>query len=178
MAPTVELFHIPKFRSTRVLWLYYELEAIYRKSRSDFPQLKLHKLSPDTFRTEKPKELLAANPNGKVPAFIDCDAALAMFEGCAILHYILDHYDFDGALGDKRDKAFSAELYKLSFYTSGTLDNLFATSSPIQGGPIELEQKMQLIPQLSLEKSEKSMTPILSVPFVRLGRLPNSKAGR
>ena len=50
MAPLVELFHVPKFRSTRVLWLYYELEAIYRISRSDFPKLKLHKLSPDTFR--------------------------------------------------------------------------------------------------------------------------------
>ena len=50
MAPVVELFHIPKFRSTRVLWLYYELEAIYGISRSDFPKLKLHKLSPETFR--------------------------------------------------------------------------------------------------------------------------------
>ena len=50
MAPLVELFHVPKFRSTRVLWLYYELEAIYGISRSDFPKLKLHKLSPDTFR--------------------------------------------------------------------------------------------------------------------------------
>ena len=50
MAPVVELFHIPKFRSTRVLWLYYELEAIYGVSRSDFPKLKLNKLSPDTFR--------------------------------------------------------------------------------------------------------------------------------
>lgn len=159
MAPTVELFHIPKFRSTRVLWLYYELEAIYRTSRSDFPQLKLHKLSPDTFRTEKPKELLAANPNGKVPAFVDCDAAVAMFEGCAILHYILDHYDFDGALGDKRDRAFSAALYKMSFYTSGTVDNLFATSSPIQGGPIVLEQKMQLIRVPSLERGRRNVWP-------------------
>ena len=50
MAPVVELFHIPKFRSPRVLWLYYELEAIYGVSRSDFPKLKLHKLSPETFR--------------------------------------------------------------------------------------------------------------------------------
>ena len=50
MAPVVELFHIPKFRSTRVLWLYYELEAIYGVSRCDFPKLKLHKLSPETFR--------------------------------------------------------------------------------------------------------------------------------
>ena len=85
-------------------------------------------------RTDKPRELLAANPNGKVPAFIDGD--IAMFEGCGIIHYILDHYDFDRALGDKRDKEFSAALYKLSFYASGTVDNLFATSSPIQGGPI------------------------------------------
>ena len=40
------------------------------------------------------------------------------------------------ALGDKRDKEFSAALYKLSFYASGTVDNLFATSSPIQGSAI------------------------------------------
>ena len=90
-------------------------------------------------RTDKPKELLAANPNGKVPTFIDGNAT--MFEGCAILHYILDHYDFDSALGDKRDKVFSAALYKLSFYAAGTVDNLFATSSPIQGGPIVVQQK-------------------------------------
>ena len=35
-------------------------------------------------------------------------------------------------LGDKRDKAFSADLYKMSFYMTSTVDNLIATSSPIQ----------------------------------------------
>ena len=59
MAPVVELFHIPKFRSTRVLWLYYELEAIYGVSRSDFPKLKLNKLSPETFRNALKTQLIS-----------------------------------------------------------------------------------------------------------------------
>ena len=55
------------------------------------------------------------------------------------------------ALGDKRDKEFSAALYKLSFYASGTVDNLFATSSPIQGCPLILILR-------PLEKSSKIST--------------------
>ena len=63
-----------------------------------------------TNRTDKPKELLAANPNGKVPAFIDGD--VAMFEGCAILHYLLDHYDFDR---DKIQQILASVAFKFKF---------------------------------------------------------------
>ncbi len=104
----MELFHIPKFRSTRVLWLYYELQGIYGEA---FPKIKVHRLDPSTFREVKTKALLEVNPNGKIPAFID--NGIKMFDGCAILNYLLDHYDVERRLGDKSDKAFSADFYKV-----------------------------------------------------------------
>lgn len=47
----------------------------------------------DKLRTEKPRALLNLNPNGKVPTLSDGD--IALYESCAIVHYLLDHYDFD-----------------------------------------------------------------------------------
>ncbi len=104
----MELFHIPKFRSTRPLWLYYELQAIYG---DNLPKIHIHRLDAGTFREVKPKALLDINPNGKIPAFKDGD--VRMFDGCAILNYLLDHYDVDRRLGDKSNKAFSADFYKV-----------------------------------------------------------------
>ncbi len=104
------LYHIPKTRSTRPLWLYYELEDIYLRSRSDFPKLRLHKLEMSSFRgggdgADKPESLLAINPNGKVPAFADGSGDdVTMFESCAIFCYLLRHYDFDSALADLKSK--------------------------------------------------------------------------
>ncbi len=73
-----------------------------------------------------------------------------MWDSCAICHYLLgeflhgiyvlskiivrydlDLYDFDRILSPT-NASFRADLHRLSFYSSGTLDNLSAYSSPIQ----------------------------------------------
>eukprot|EP00494_Astrolonche_serrata_P020716 UN20945 len=61
-----------------------------------------------------------------------------MFDGCAISLYFLDHFDPKNIFKPKNDSKFLAKLYQFSFYVSGTVDNLTATSSPIQ---IVLENK-------------------------------------
>lgn len=95
------LYHIPTFRSTRPLWLYYELEALYkdRSERIGFPSLRIRKLDIETFRTNKPADLMALNPNGKIPVLVDGD--VTMFDSNAILNYILDCYDCDKILSPK-----------------------------------------------------------------------------
>lgn len=56
------LFHVPAFRSSRVLWLYYELQAVHEQ----LPALTLHTFSDvATFRRAKPAWFLKLNPNGK-----------------------------------------------------------------------------------------------------------------
>merc|ERR1711953_1584703 len=74
------LYHIPGWRSSRVFWLWLELESLYGSS---LPELKVAPLNPSTFRTLKPPELLAKNPNGKVPTLVHGD--IVMFDSCAIL---------------------------------------------------------------------------------------------
>ena len=85
--PRIRLYHIPGWRSTRVLWMFYELEALYKQNPS-FPELDLELLDPDTFRVAKPAEFLALNPNGKIPVLIDGE--VIMFDGCAICNYLLE----------------------------------------------------------------------------------------
>jgi len=74
------LYHIPKWRSSRVFWLWLELESIYG---SRLPELKVAAMDPDTFRTCKPAHLLAKNPNGKVPTLVHGD--IVMWDSCAIM---------------------------------------------------------------------------------------------
>jgi hypothetical protein len=72
----LRLAHIPTFRSTRVVWLYHELQRLYPES-SSLPPLEIHSF-PDVaaFRAHKPEWLLAWNPNGKVPSLSHGDIHL------------------------------------------------------------------------------------------------------
>jgi len=115
-----------RWRSSRVLWLWLELKAIYGDR---LPTLELVTLDPKTFRSTKPAELLQCNPNGKVPTLVH--GTIVMWDSCAILLYLLDRFDLDEILAP-RDPVFRARMYKLMFYCSGTVDNLTATSSPVQ----------------------------------------------
>ena len=126
MVDKLVLYHVPLFRSSRALWMFYELKELYG---SRIPDIDVHELDPDTFRTSKPAELLQHNPNGKVPTLIHND--IVMWDSCAICLYFLDMFDLDDILAPK-DPMFRAKLYKLMFYISGTVDNLTATSSPVQ----------------------------------------------
>ena len=56
----------------------------------------------------------------------------SLFDGCGIVNYLLCLYDRDQALAPLSDAKFATAFYQFSFYASGTLDNLTATSSPIQ----------------------------------------------
>jgi len=126
MSGKVILYHVPLFRSSRALWMFYELKEFYGDR---IPDLELKELDPKTFRTCKPAELLNHNPNGKVPTMIHGD--IVMWDSCAICLYFLDMFDLDLGFAPK-DPVFRAKLYKMMFYISGTVDNLTATSSPVQ----------------------------------------------
>lgn len=75
----IALYHSPRTRSVRVLWLLEELGLPYE----------LHTLafSPDSL---KGADYLTINPLGKVPALTD--GALTMFESGAIVEYLIERY--------------------------------------------------------------------------------------
>ena len=109
------LHHMKNSRSSRVLFLYHELKAIYG---DEIPELDLVLHESDTFRVDKPADLLAINPNGKVPAMKHGD--IEMFESCAICLYLLDAFDKDHKLApDTLD--FKSKLYLLAVYCAGNL---------------------------------------------------------
>jgi glutathione S-transferase len=72
----LQVFHIPRTRSLRILWLAEEMGLPY--------EIRAETLG-------KPSaELLAANPSGKVPAILDGRAAMS--ESTAIMHYLTQKY--------------------------------------------------------------------------------------
>lgn len=121
-AGMLQLYHISKFRSTRVVWTLGELAQIVK-----VPSVRVHEfVDVGSFRSEKADWFLKMNPNGKIPVLVDEKTTL--FESCAIVLSLLDRFD-DGRLlpRDQRDL-----FYQLAFYASGTIDNVTSTSSPIQ----------------------------------------------
>ena len=67
-----KLYHLPYTRSTRVLWLYHELEAAYSAHKDHpLPPMEVIELEREAFLRNRPKELKGLNPNGKVPCFVD-----------------------------------------------------------------------------------------------------------
>lgn len=127
----MKLYHIPRWRSTRPVWMYKELSALY----PSLPPLVVHEFDPSTFRTEKPDWYLKINPNGKVPTMEHNN--IAMWDGTAICCYMLQNLDTEQKLFKSSDPTFLALFYQWSFFCSGTLDNLTATSSPIQRALVE-----------------------------------------
>jgi glutathione S-transferase len=75
----IALYHSPRTRSVRVLWLLEELGLPYE----------LHTLafSPDSLKSA---DYLKVNPLGKVPAITD--GPLIMFESGAIVEYLIERY--------------------------------------------------------------------------------------
>ena len=124
---SIRIVHIPKFRSTRPVWLYYELLEIYGDAA--LPQLELSSFDDvSDFRKNKPEWLLEMNPNGKVPSM--AHDKVVMFEGGAICSYLLELFDVDRQLLPRDPEAMSL-YYQLVSWCASTLDNLVATSSPI-----------------------------------------------
>ena len=64
----LKIHHVPLARSTRPIWLYFELLELYESGK--LPELEIIYVDMNTFRTEKSPEFLAKNPNGKVPLLV------------------------------------------------------------------------------------------------------------
>lgn len=123
----IKLIHIPRFRSTRALWLYYELQLLYQQS--EIPKIDLvtfHDIN--SFRINKPKWLLDINPNGKVPTMVH--NSIVMFESGAICSYLLDQFDVERLLLP-RNAQYVSSFYLYISWCASTIDNLTATSSPL-----------------------------------------------
>jgi glutathione S-transferase len=86
----LKIHHVPLARSTRPIWLYFELKELYEGS---LPDLEIEYVDMNKFRVEKSVEYLARNPNGKVPLLEDTDRDVVLWESCAIVYYLLDLFD-------------------------------------------------------------------------------------
>eukprot|EP01134_Creolimax_fragrantissima_P002156 CFRG2156T1 len=146
----VHLYHVPGFRSSRVLWLYYELMELYNRlcQRNDGdcedgdcigaclkrqPALIVNEFTDaNCFRNKKPEWFLEMNPNGKVPVMVDTNTNVTLFESGAICFYLLDQYDPEGLLLSRTNAVKRALFFQVAFYCTGTVDNLASTSSPVQ----------------------------------------------
>ena len=122
------LWHVSKFRSTRALWMWRELELLYP---GKLPELTLITMDESTLRTNKPPALLEANRQGKVPTFQSPDGSLVLFESAAICNYFCRQYDTEEKFMP-RDPMSMARHDMIAHYACGTADNVLATSSPIQ----------------------------------------------
>lgn len=109
------LWHVSKFRSTRALWMWHELEVLYP---DQMPSLNLLSLDVDTLRKNKPEALLRANRQGKVPTF-QSDDGLVLFESAAICNYFCRRFDIEEKLL-RRDAQSMARHDVISHYVCGT----------------------------------------------------------
>lgn len=106
--------------------MYHELQALYGRN---MPEIEIVTFSDiPSFRRTKPQWLLDMNPNGKVPAMTHGD--VVMFEGGAICSYLLDMFDTERKLLPKNPECV-ATYYLMTAWCASTLDNLTATSSPV-----------------------------------------------
>ena len=120
------LVHIPRFRSTRAVWMYNELKQLYDRG---VPEIQLSSFDDvASFRVHKPQWLLDLNPNGKVPC-MHHDPVI-MFESGAICSYLLDQFDTERLLLT-RDPISISTYYLFVSWCASTIDNLCATSSPM-----------------------------------------------
>lgn len=75
----IRIYHAPRTRSIRIIWLYEELGLPYARVPLDFSA---------TYRASP--EWRAKNPVGKTPVMEDGD--FSMFESGAMVQYLLDRY--------------------------------------------------------------------------------------
>ncbi len=110
----ITLFHRPKTRSSRFLWLLEELGAPYE-------------IKPVTTRSRDGTGAIdPANPHphGKVPAIRDNDDGTVVFESPAIVLYLTDKFPRAGIGPTVGDHDRGAYLSWLSYYT-GVLEPAF-----------------------------------------------------
>ncbi len=101
------IYHVPRTRSVRPIWLCYELQLPVEVEFISF--------SPE-FRNSQ--QWRAISPAGKVPAMVDGE--LAMFESGAMVDYILERYG-DGRLQPARGSHESAAYRQWCWFAEATL---------------------------------------------------------
>jgi glutathione S-transferase len=154
----IRIVHIPRFRSTRPVWMYHELKQLYKQD-SALPAMEVTTFRDiPSFRINKPQWLLDMNPNGKVPTM--ADDSVVMFEGGAICSYLLDRFDTERKLLPREPQA-TAAYYLMVSWCASTLDNLIATSSPIN---IVLDRANAPRPMDSVDVNKKYFEEVF-VPY-------------
>ncbi len=108
----ITIYHVPRTRSARVIWLCEELGLPYDVVPVDF--------SPEYRKSPEWRQL---NPIGKVPAMTDLDAEgnrFTMIESGAMVHYILERYG-EGRLQPPAGTPESALFLQWSWFAEASL---------------------------------------------------------
>ncbi|MCY3592355.1 MAG: glutathione S-transferase family protein [Acidobacteria bacterium] len=108
----ITIYHVPRTRSARIIWLCEELDLPYEVVAVDF--------SPEYRKSAEWRRL---NPIGKVPALTDLDAEgnpFTMIESGAMVHYILERYG-EGRLQRPPGTPESALLLQWSWFAEASL---------------------------------------------------------
>jgi glutathione S-transferase len=102
----ITIYHVPRTRSVRVIWLCEELGIPYELIPVDFSAE--YRASP---------EWRKLNPVGKVPVMVDGD--ITLFESGAMVEYLLDHYG-EGRLRPASGSAEHAAYMQWSWFAEAT----------------------------------------------------------
>ena len=108
----ITIYHVPRTRSARVIWLCEELDLPYEVVPVDF--------SPEYLKSAAWRRL---NPIRKVPALTDLDAAgnpFTMIESGAMVHYLLERYG-EGRLQPAAGTPESALFLQWSWFAEASL---------------------------------------------------------
>ncbi|MDE2976101.1 MAG: glutathione S-transferase family protein [Acidobacteriota bacterium] len=101
----ITIYHVPRTRSARIIWLCEELDLPYEVVAVDF--------SPEYRKSAEWRRL---NPIGKVPALTD----VTMIESGAMVHYILERYG-EGRLQPPVGSPESALFLQWSWFAEASL---------------------------------------------------------
>ena len=107
VSPKLHLYGVPWSRASNCIWMLEEIGVEYE----------LHQIEP------KSSELLALNPNGKVPVLVD--DGLVMWESMAINLYLAER--FKSSLGPI-DLAEKALMLQWSFWAENEIDDFLIKS--------------------------------------------------
>lgn len=113
MSAAVKIYGIPQSRTSRVLWMARELGVPFENVPVHFA------------KTRESPELLAANPNARVPA-ID-DAGFTLYESMAINLYLAKKYDNGKGLAPKTPED-EARAIQWSFWVMTELEKPLVTN--------------------------------------------------
>lgn len=108
----ITIYHVPRTRSARVIWLCEELDLLYEVVPVDF--------SPEYLKSAEWRRL---NPIRKVPVLTDLDAAgnpFTMIESGAMVHYLLERYG-EGRLQPAAGTPESALFLQWSWFAEASL---------------------------------------------------------